>query len=615
MTNLHTLIVGGGAAGLFSAVTLYDSGIHDIALVIDHPKGSTTHMASSGTQYYYRLADYANEGDSPYRMARDLCEMNLDGDIAYTLSAHSARAFYRLASFGVPFPADERGEYVLSGKTGKKNARKIHIGSRTSSVIYDQLIRQVSDRSIPVFTSQQVIRFLTDEAGENVIGAIALNLDKQHERHQRFAVYHCKNVILACGSEGGIFYSEALPSAHAGCLGAAFRIGACAENLTEVESGICALKRSLAMNGPFQAAVPRFVSVDASGKDPKEFLADYYADKPALLFELQKRKANEWSLDIKKARKDGSSILDLLIHQEIRKGRHVFMDYRVNPRGYDDEKKPYERLMELSPEAYGLLIEKGVDPKKSAVEVGIEVRTFLGGLKTDAHFESNIRHLFPVGESAARLGTYAPDGASLASAFTSSSAACQYIASQPVSEGSWMDTEAFAAILRTPLLECQETAQQFLSLLDRNPNPHQVAVRQMRGEIGKKMDQAALVIRDGSKITNLIEIIRYMSAHLSEIAFPSSRQDLSLYFQLEDLLVTDYVFLSAMLAYREKGGKSRGSYLIHDGAGILPLPGLDEAYRYGLADASVQGKIQETWLPRGSRNVMNEWHEKRPVTN
>lgn len=611
--NLHTLIVGGGAAGLSTALSLYDLGIHDIALVIDSPRGSTTQAASAGIQYYYRLADYGNEGDSPYRMARDLSDTNLDGDIAYAQAAHSLRAFYRLTSYGVPFPSDEKGEYFLPGKNGKKYARKIHIGSKTTSLIYEQLIRQVSDREIPVFTSQQIIRLLTDETGENLVGAIALNLEKMHERHQRFAVYHCQNLVLACGAEGGIFYSEALSKDHAGCLGAALRIGAAAQNLTEVESGITALRKMLMMNGPYQAAVPRYVSVDASGKDPKEFLADVFSDKLSLLYDLQKKKAGEWNFDIKKARKDGTSILDLLIHQEIRKGRHVFMDYRVNPRGFESDKKPYERLLDLSSEAYQLLLEKGIDPAKSAVEVSVQVRGYLGGLKTDAHFESNIKHLFPIGEAAACLGIYAPEGTSISAAMTSSSAASQYIASKSNQNVSAIDSEAFAALVRKPLLECQKLSEQFLSLAAQAPNPHQVNIRLMRSEIGKKMDQAALVIRDTSKISNLLEIIRYMYSHLLEIVYPSSRQDLAQYFQIEDLLLTDLVFLSSMLGYREKGGKSRGAFLIHDPSGILPLSQLDETYRYSLADASVSGKIQETYLPKDSLSVLTEWHEKRPV--
>ena len=612
--NLHTLIVGGGAAGLSAALSLFDYGIHDIALVIDNPKGSTTQAASAGTQYYYRLADYGSEGDSPYRMARDLTETNLDGDIAYTEAAHSLRAFYRLTSYGVPFPSDEKGEYLLPGKNGKKNARKIHIGSKTSSLIYEQLIRQVADRQIPVFTSQQIIRLLADETGEKIVGAIALNLEKMHEKHQRFAVYHCQNLILACGAEGGIFYSEALSPYHAGCLGAALKIGAAAQNLTEVECGITALRKMLMMNGPYQAAIPRYVSVDSAGKNPKEFLADVFADKLSLLYELQKRKASEWNLDIKKARKDGTSILDLLVHQEIRNGRHVFMDYRVNPKGFEAPEKPYERLRELSPEAYHLLLEKGIDPAKSAVEVSVQVRGYLGGLKTDAHFESNIRHLFPIGEAAACLGIYAPEGTSLSSAMTSASAAAQYIALQKGQNPSVLDLEVFAALVRKPLLECQQLAEHFLSLIGRQANPHQISIRLMRGELGKKMDQAALVIRDTSKISNLMEIIRYMCSHLPEIVYPTSRQDLALYFQIEDLLTLDLVFLSAMIGYREKGGKSRGGYLIHDPSGILPLSGLDESYRYGLADASVSGKIQETYLPKDSLSALHEWHEKRPVS-
>ena len=128
-------------------------------------------------------------------------------------------------------------------------------------------------------------------------------------------------------------------------------------------------------------------------------------------------------------------------------------------------------------------------------------------MKTDAHFESNIKHLFPIGEAAACLGIYAPEGTSISAAMTSSSAASQYIASKSNQNVSAIDSEAFAALVRKPLLECQKLSEQFLSLAAQAPNPHQVNIRLMRSEIGKKMDQAALVIRDTSKISNLLEII------------------------------------------------------------------------------------------------------------
>lgn len=615
VTSLDTIIVGGGAAAMAAAVSLFDLGVRDIALLIDSPRGSVSRYASSGLQNYYRLADYQGEGDSPSRMARDLSSDSImDGDLAYTQAVHSLRAFYRLTSLGVSFPVNSRGEYVSPEGGNKKSRRQISAGPDTAGEIYKKLSAAVAERNIRVYTSMQMVRLLTDPKGSRAVGLIALNLEKMNERHQRFTLFNCRNIVLATGGPGGVFHSEAAPVTHSGAHGAALRAGARAMNLTELDLGICAVRKCLCMNGPLQEAVPRYVSVDANGKNPREFLYEAFSENPDQVYRLQKRKGAEWSFDAKKARSDGSSLIDLLVYQEIRKGRHVFMDYRVNPRGLEAQDLPYQRLRKLSEAVWKMLLKAGIDLSRTAVEVAPEIRSYHGGLWADEHFESNITHLYPVGEAASRLGVYGPDGASLSATQTSASAAALAIVSDRRGD-ELLDMETFASLVKEPLTSLQQQSEQFLSSLGKSVDDSQIGIRVMRSELGRRMDQAALVIRDTGKITAQIEVVRYMYEKLPEIAVPSARQDLAMYFQIQDLLLTDLAFLSAMISYKEKGGKSRGGFIIPDPSGMLPSSHLSEEYRYSLSDAQVSGKIQETAVDEKTLSCSHIWREKKPVNS
>ena len=85
----------------------------------------------------------------------------------------------------------------------------------------------------------------------------------------------CLTVPILYWQRGGLavfFYSEGYPAAHTGCLGLALEAGARAINLTEFQYGICAVGLSLTMNGAYQTALPRYISVDEDGK-AREFSA------------------------------------------------------------------------------------------------------------------------------------------------------------------------------------------------------------------------------------------------------------------------------------------------------------------------------------------------------
>ena len=64
-------------------------------------------------------------------------------------------------------------------------------------------------------------------------------------------------------------------------------------------------------------------------------------------------------------------------------------------------------------------------------------------------------------------------------------------------------------------------------------------------------------------------------------------------FKNYDLLISQFVYLSAVENYIEKGGKSRGSYLVYDSDGKLPVSDFPEKFRYSLSEENLMDKIQE----------------------
>jgi succinate dehydrogenase/fumarate reductase flavoprotein subunit len=63
--------------------------------------------------------------------------------------------------------------------------------------------------------------------------------------------------------------------------------------------------------------------------------------------------------------------------------------------------------------AYELYREHGIDLETNPVEIGICVQHNNGGLKGNIWWESDLKHLFPVGEVNGSHGVYRPGGLAL----------------------------------------------------------------------------------------------------------------------------------------------------------------------------------------------------------
>lgn len=101
-------------------------------------------------------------------------------------------------------------------------------------------------------------------------------------------------------------------------------------NLHEWQYGLASVDFRWNVSGTYQQVLPRYISVDETGKE-HEFLPDYF-ETPEQALDMVFLKGYQWPFDVRKA--GASSAIDLIIHHEtVDLGHKVYMDFRTDPRG------------------------------------------------------------------------------------------------------------------------------------------------------------------------------------------------------------------------------------------------------------------------------------------
>ena len=279
--SMNTLIIGSGAAALNAAVSLYELGQEDIAIVTDRWGGGTSNNTGSDKQTYYKLSLAGDQPDSPKLMAQDLFNGGcMHGDIALCEAQHSAQAFFHLSRLGVPFPHDKYGAFIGYKTDHDPRARATSAGPLTSHLMFEALEKDVRRKGISVIDRHQVIALLTDEQAseKRVIGAIALDLESLNNQNSGYVVFNCENIILGTGGPAGMYKTSVYPESQLGSSGMAYEIGAIGNNLTESQFGLASIKFRWNLSGTYQQVIPRYVSTDQNGNDEQEFLNHYFPD-------------------------------------------------------------------------------------------------------------------------------------------------------------------------------------------------------------------------------------------------------------------------------------------------------------------------------------------------
>lgn len=614
VSTYTAIVVGSGASGYNAAHRLHQSGVKDVAVVTEGINQGTSRNTGSDKQTYYKITLSGDTADSVADMANDLfAGQCMDGEHALCEAALSAQCFLKLVELGVPFPRNRYGEYIGYKTDHDPRKRATSVGPYTSKMMTEGLEKAVIDANILILDHLQVIRILSDDDG--AFGVLCFN--RQTQGHQ---IILCQYLVMATGGPAGMYADSVFPLGHFGSTGLAFEAGAKGKNLTEWQFGLASIKPRWNVSGTFMQALPRFISTDAEGNDPQEFLLDFFADRSELLSNVF-LKGYQWPFDVRKVA-TGSSIVDLLVYQEqYLRGRRIFLDYRDNcaqeavefdklqpeVRTYLEQGgacfgTPIERLLHMNTPCVDFYLEKGVDLRTELLEIALCAQHNNGGVAIDAWWQSHVKGLFVVGEAAGSHGVYRPGGSALNSGQVGSTRAAQFI-----SVGAPVDPDAVYARL-TQSMNAVETVLQREQAIQQGGAGN---VMDLYRKTAQRMSQVGGCIRDKAGISQALSEVAEDLESFNQTVRVETPQQLAMAHRLHEIYICQYVYLSAMLDFANAGGGSRGSALYTDESGNLRDTRLPELFRFHLSKEDFGKRVQETaYTPI---HCQYHWRDVHPI--
>ncbi len=610
-----TVIVGSGAAAFNAALTLARCGIppEDILILTEGVNMGASRNTGSDKQTYYKLSTGTNVSDSVMDMARDYFACgSMHGDLALTEAAGSLRGFFRLVSLGVPFPADRYGEYTGYKTDHDPRMRASSCGPLTSKHMTEALEAACQRENIPLSDGRRVIRILTD--GGRAAGVVAMGeADVTPENPAGLSAVLCGAVIWATGGPSAVYGASVYPASQTGSLGVPLLAGAGASNLTESQYGIASVDFRWNLSGSYQQVLPRYISMDGNGVE-REFLP-HALGSPEAAVRAQFLKGYQWPFSPENTDAGNgsrSSEVDIAVYRERAAGREVYLDFRRNPsligeRGLSPAvigeeayryleasgalgDTPVWRLRQMNEKAYRLYLDHGIDLEKVPLRAAVCAQHLNGGLSCTAWYESpDLPGLYPVGECAGVFGVRRPGGSALNSTQVSSSRAAEKIAFENREPPSLTDNPGLADQLAEAgelgsLTGGETGAEEILSL--------------MRQE-GLCHDRCAAFLRDRDACAGLLADTERALSGIPSFRVRDYRALLALMIRA-DTLVTRCAMLSAVIAYADDGGLSRGSYL------MAGTEGIDTAHADRVLETSLR-------MEDGTIRTENRFVPVRPI--
>ena len=620
--QVHSLVIGSGAAGLNAAVQLNSNGVEDILIVTEGLQMGTSINAGSDKQTYYKLGMCGSEPDSIELVAEALYHGGgMHGDLALVEASLSPRAFMNLVNLGVAFPRDAFGQFPGYKTDHDPRQRATSAGPYTSREMCRSLIREVRRRRIAVRENRLAVSLLAieTESGIRIAGAIVLNGENDEEDpadvSSIFEVYISENVVFATGGPGGLYKTSVYPAVHTGGIGLAFLAGASARNLPEFQYGLASTGYRWNVSGSYMQVIPRFISRGAGAGEPEtEFLKAYFPT-PGEMNSAVFLKGYQWPFDSQKI-VGGSSLVDILVYLEtVVKKRRVFLDYRSDPEGFSVQTlsseardyltrstalqpSPFERLQAMNPEAAALYRQHNIDLSAEPLEIAVCAQHNNGGLAANLWWESvNIKQLFPVGEVNGSHGISRPGGTALNSGQVGGFRAAEYIAN--CYQGETLDT---ASVRR----EAAAHVAALLSWMGKCRNARSTWSAEMDAFQSRMTDFGAH-IRSLKKLKQALKDARAQWQRLQTRGCAFEGLDgLKKAFTTRQLCYAHVVYLDAMRFAVESGTGSRGSAVVLDPEGIPAHPRLGPEWNFVQENSDFQMKVLETRIAKGGE-IRHTW--------
>ena len=451
------------------------------------------------------------------------------GEHALCEAAYSARCFMFLCELSVPFPTNAFGEYAGYKTDHDPKSRATSAGPLTSKFMTEALERAAKERGIKILDRRLATRVLTENRA--VAGLLYYDI-----KRGRFGTLGCENVILATGGPASLYEHSVYPKSQHGATSLAILAGATLSNMNEWQYGLASTDFRWNVSGSYQQVLPRYISVDEDGGE-HEFLFDALGSRALDLVFL---KGYQWPFDTRKL--DGSSAVDLLVADEIKMGRRVYMDFTKNPKGLENGFSslsseaytylsksdvlfgtPIERLMKMNPAAASLYSSHGIDLQKEPLAIAVCAQHANGGVCVDENWESKVKGLYAVGEAAGTFGVYRPGGSALNATQVGALRAAEHIAGKK--KRATKKPSCDIPAIKTGASN----------------------IREIEADIQHRMSLFSAFDRDSAEMEKLYHELCSLEKDFFSAVSVFSKKEIPSYLRLYDTVITARATLSAML--------------------------------------------------------------------
>ncbi|MBP1761755.1 MAG: L-aspartate oxidase [Firmicutes bacterium] len=357
--NTDFLIIGGGIAGLFTALKASAYG-EVVVLTKKTIKDSNTGLAQGG------IAAAVHEEDSPFLHLEDTLEAGAgvcDIEAVDVLVREGPDRVRELIAAGASFDMKD-GNISLTREGAHSKARILHAADTTGETIRAALVKNCEeDQRIRIYEYQFLIDLLGTEAGE-CQGALVY--DKQNKRQ---ILYIARAVIIATGGAGQLYRYTTNPDvATADGMAAAYRTGCELSDLEFIQFHPTVL---------FSHDTQRFLISEAVRGEGgllyntkgERFMSKYHS-----LLELAPR-------DI---------VSRAILNEMMLTGsEYVFLNMSI-----------IAGVKERFPNIYRTCLLHGIDLEKDMVPVSPAAHYTMGGIKTNTYGETGVNGLYACGEAA-----------------------------------------------------------------------------------------------------------------------------------------------------------------------------------------------------------------------